>query len=169
MIYTNIHWCTLMYTLATNIRNWEMKVVRRLNHRENSKKPKKPKEVHQKVSKTIEKTKKNQKNQRFHADPGCAPNVFPPGSAWNLCFFLIFWVFSMVLLTFWWTSFGFLGFFEFSRWFSLRTTFSPNYVYLWSVYTLMCINVYYCISMYISAYQCILYILVYIHVYQCIH
>ena len=70
-----------MYTLATNIRNWVMKVVRRLNHRGNPKKTKKPKEVHQKVGKTIEKTKKNKKKQRFHADPGCAPNVLPPGSA----------------------------------------------------------------------------------------
>ena len=85
-----------MYTLATNIRNWGMKVVRRLNHPENQKKQKKPKEVHQKVGKTIEKTTKK---RRFHAGPGGSTLGAHPGMKYVFFVFVCLYVFSMVLPT----------------------------------------------------------------------
>ena len=54
-----------MYTLAMHIRNWGMKMVRRLNHRGNSKKPKKnkggPPEGKQNHRENSKKTKKRQR------------------------------------------------------------------------------------------------------------
>ena len=70
-----------MYTLATNIRNWEMKVARRLNHRENSEKPTKTKGGPPEGRQNHRENSKKQKNQRFHADPEGSTLGAHPASA----------------------------------------------------------------------------------------
>ena len=70
-----------MYTLATNIRNWVMKVVRVLNHRGNLTKTNKTKGGPPEGKQNHRENQNKIKTPKISCRPRFAPNVLPPGSA----------------------------------------------------------------------------------------